>query len=99
MLVAGQAKLMPVRIADANAYTYWSTVAQGLTWAADNGARVANISYVGVASSSAVQSAAQYMKGKGGLVVVSAGNNVVIRRAHVDHFVCGYLRGLRRQRS
>ena len=37
--VAGQAKLMPVRIADANAYTYWSTVAQGLTWAADNGAR------------------------------------------------------------
>ena len=73
--VAGQAKLMPVRIADANAYTYWSTVAQGLTWAADNGARVANISYVGVASSSAVQSAAQYMKGKGGLVVVSAGNN------------------------
>ena len=73
--IAGQAALMPVRIADANAYTYWSTVAQGLTWAADNGARVANISYVGVAGSSTVQNAAQYMKSKGGLVVVSAGNN------------------------
>jgi thermitase len=73
--VAGAARIMPVRIADANAYAYWSTVAQGLTWAADNGARVANISYVGVAGSSAVQSAAQYMKSKGGLVIVCAGNN------------------------
>ncbi len=73
--VAGQARIMPVRIADANAYAYWSTVAQGLTWAADNGARVANISYVGVAASSTVQSAANYMKSKGGLVVVAAGNN------------------------
>lgn len=73
--VAGAAKIMPIRIADANAYAYWSTVAQGLTWAADHGARVANISYAGVAGSAAVQSAAQYMKNKGGLVVVCAGNN------------------------
>lgn len=73
--VAGAARIMPVRIADANAYAYWSTVAQGLTWAADNGARVANISYVGVAGSASVQSAAQYMKSKGGLVIVCAGNN------------------------
>ena len=49
--------------------------AQGLTWAADHGARVANISYVGVAASSTVKSAAQYMRNKGGVVAVSAGNN------------------------
>ena len=73
--VAGRARIMPVRIADANAYAYWSTVAQGLTYAADHGARVANISYVGVAGSASVQSAAQYMKSRGGLVVVCAGNN------------------------
>lgn len=72
---AGQALLMPVRIADANGYAYWSTVAQGLTWASDKGARVANISYGGVATSSAVQAAAQYMRSRGGLVVVAAGNN------------------------
>lgn len=72
---AGQALLMPVRIADANGYAYWSTVAQGLTWATDKGARVANISYGGVSTSSAVQSAAQYMRSRGGLVVVAAGNN------------------------
>ena len=72
--VAGQAKIMPVRISDANGYAYWSTVAQGLNWAADNGARVANISFA-AGGSSAVQSAAQYMKNKGGLVIVAAGNN------------------------
>lgn len=73
--MAGQAFLMPVRIADANAYAYWSTVAQGLTWASDMGARVANISYGGVAASATVQTAAQYMRARGGLVVVAAGNN------------------------
>lgn len=73
--VAGKANLMPVRIADANAYAYWSTVAQGLTWAADHGARVANISYNGVAGSSTVANAANYLRSKGGLVVVAAGND------------------------
>lgn len=73
--VAGAARIMPVRIADANAYAYWSTVAQGLTWAADHGARVANISYVGVSASATVRSAASYFRGKGGVVVVCAGNS------------------------
>lgn len=71
--VAGMAKIMPVRISDSTGYAYWSTIAAGLRWAADHGARVANISY-SAAGSSSVQSAASYMKGKGGLVFVSAGN-------------------------
>ncbi len=71
--VAWNARIMPVRIADANGFAYWSTIAQGVTWAADHGARVANVSYA-VGSSSTVQSAAQYMRSKGGVVVVSAGN-------------------------
>jgi len=44
-----------------------------LTWAADHGARVANISYI-VSDSSAVTSAAQYFQSKGGVVASSAGN-------------------------
>ena len=71
--VAWGAKIMPVRIAGPDGYAYWSTIAQGINWAADHGARVANISY-GVSGSSTVQSAAQYMRNKGGVVVVSAGN-------------------------
>lgn len=77
--VAGRASIMPVRVAykkttDGGCYASYSTVARGLTWAADNGARVANISYGGVTGSSAVTSAANYMKSKGGLVFVSSGN-------------------------
>ena len=76
--VAGQAKIMPMRIAYNDAsngcYAYYSTIASGLTWAADHGARIANISYSGVAGSAAIQSAANYMKSKGGLVFVAAGN-------------------------
>lgn len=73
--VAWGAEIMPIRIADANAYAYWSTVAQGIYWAADNGAQVVNISYNGVSGSSTVQSAAQYLRGKGGVVIVAAGNS------------------------
>jgi subtilisin family serine protease len=78
--VAGAARIMPIRVAfsDTNGCTaYYSTVASGLTFAADNGARVANVSYSGVAGSSTIMSAANYMKSKGGLVFVSAGNNNV----------------------
>ncbi|HEY5798577.1 MAG TPA: S8 family serine peptidase [Burkholderiaceae bacterium] len=80
--IAGQAKIMPVRVAYFDTgynscYAYYSTIATGITWAADHGARIANASFGGVASSSAIQSAAQYMKNKGGLVFVSAGNNGV----------------------
>ena len=78
--VAGQAKIMPLRVADYNSATggcsaYLSTIAAGITYAADHGARIANVSYGPLAGSSTIQSAAQYMKSKGGLVFVSAGNN------------------------
>lgn len=71
--VAGKAQIMPIKVSDDTGTGSWSAMAQGLTYAADKGVRVANISYMvgGVAS---VQSAAQYMKNKNGLVFVSAGN-------------------------
>ena len=80
--VAGQAKVMPVRIAYFDTtynscYAYYSTVANGITYAADHGARIANASYGGLAGSLTIQSAGQYLKGKGGLLFVSAGNDGV----------------------
>lgn len=71
--VAWGAKIMPVRIAAPDGYAYFSTIAQGINWAADNGAKVVNVSF-GVSGSSAVQSAAQYLRSKGGVVMVAAGN-------------------------
>jgi subtilisin family serine protease len=72
--VAGQAKIMPMKISDDTGYGSWSAMAQALTYAADRGVRVANISY-NASPSSSVRSAAQYFKDKGGLVFVAAGNN------------------------
>lgn len=73
--VAWNAKIMPIRITnDASGYAYWSDVARGLNWAADNGADVANLSYA-ASDSAAVASAAQYLRSKGGLVLVAAGND------------------------
>ena len=73
--IAGGAMILPGRIASTTGSASFSTMAKGVTWAADQGARLANISYGGARSSSTVQSAGQYLKSKGGLLVVSGGNS------------------------
>jgi subtilisin family serine protease len=74
--IAWGCRIMPVRICDANGYASLSTIASGLTWAADQGARVANISFR-ASSGSTITSAAQYFQARGGVVTVSAGNNAI----------------------
>ncbi len=66
--------IMPIRITDTNGNAALSTIASALSWAADNGARVANVSY-SVSWSSTVASGAQYFMSKGGLTTISAGND------------------------
>jgi thermitase len=73
--VAGRTQIMPVRVSNSSGFATFSAMAEGLIWAADRGARVANLSFSDAASSSSVLSAAHYMRSKGGLVFVSAGNN------------------------
>ena len=69
------ANIMPIRISNrSDGGAYWSDIARGLTWAADHGADVANISY-SVTNSSSVSSAAEYLRSKRGVVVVAAGND------------------------
>ena len=66
--------VMPVKIAGPDGSATWSTMASGLTWAADHGARVINLSFAGTGGSSTVLSAARYARSKGALVFASAGN-------------------------
>lgn len=76
--VAPRAKIMPLRIAfpyNGTCYAYSSTIASGITYAADHGVRIANVSYGPLADDPAILSASQYMKSKNGLVFVSAANN------------------------
>ena len=72
--VAWNAGIMPIRVTDLNGLGYYSTIAEGIRWAADHGARVANASFKDLAKSSTIKAAADYMRSKGGVVVVSAGN-------------------------
>ena len=69
------AKIMPVRVTNrTDGAAYFSDIAKGINWAANNGAKVANVSF-GVVNSSSVRTAAQDMRNKGGVVVSSAGNS------------------------
>jgi thermitase len=68
------AKILPVRISDrTDGAAYSSDAAEGIRWAVDQGARVANLSY-GFGGNSTVSYAASYMMSMGGVVVVAAGN-------------------------
>ncbi|MGH8766852.1 MAG: S8 family serine peptidase, partial [Burkholderiales bacterium] len=77
--VSFRSKIMPMRVTNTSGGGYYSLMASALTAAADNGARVANISFLGVSLSSTVDSAAQYMRSKGGVVVIAGGNTGSLR--------------------
>lgn len=67
-------RIMPVQVgSDTGAYL--SDLASGLTWAADHGARVANMSWAGSSSSSTLASAVSYARSKGMVVTAAAGNS------------------------
>ncbi len=72
--MAFNSRIMPIRVTDTAGYGYFSTMANGLVWAADRGARVASLSFLNVCRSASVLSAAQYMRSKGGVVTGAAGN-------------------------
>lgn len=68
--------IIPVRIAisDSNSSAYISTMATCIEYAADNGARIVNLSYGGIQYAT-IDSAAQYLRANGGLLFMSAGNS------------------------
>lgn len=67
--------IMPLVVLDATNYASYSSIASAITYAADRGARVMNISIGGSSSSSTMQSAINYAWNKGAVVIASAGNN------------------------
>lgn len=73
--VGGETSIMPLRVTDTSGAGYISMIANGIIYAADRGVRVANASFAYLPSRSSVVSAGQYMKDKGGLVFVGAGNS------------------------
>jgi len=66
--------IMPLETLNASDFTYWSDVANAITYAADHNVRVINMSLVGTGDSSTMQSAINYAWNKGVVLVASAGN-------------------------
>jgi hypothetical protein len=69
--------VMPVRVSDrSDGVANLSDILQGARWASDNGAFVANCSYGG-SNSSQANSTGVYIRGNGGLLTFSSGNDGV----------------------
>jgi len=67
--------LMNGKVLGDNGSGAWSWVASGITWAADNGAHVINMSLGGSSGSETVSVAVDYAWNKGVVLVAAAGNN------------------------
>ena len=67
--------LMPIKALNSSGSGSYSTIANAVTWAADNGADVINLSLGGSTDSSTLHSAVTYARNKGIVIVGSAGNN------------------------
>lgn len=67
-------RILPVRVLDRNAGGNASVVAQGVRWAADNGASVINLSLVMLGTSTDLEGAIAYARSRGAVVVAAAGN-------------------------
>ena len=69
--------LMPVKVLDSQGNGKTSSIAAGIVWAVDHGARVINLSLGSPAGTSALESAVGYAAQKGAVLVAAAGNSGV----------------------
>ncbi|HUP48243.1 MAG TPA: S8 family peptidase [Thermoanaerobaculia bacterium] len=78
--IAPNAKIMILRALDAFGHTRATKVAEAIFYAADNGARIINVSVESPGLTRMEQEAVDYARSQGALVVVAAGNEAVEAR-------------------
>jgi thermitase len=69
------ARIMPVKVLNSSGLGTYLNAATGIVWAADQGARVINLSFGGSAPSLLLEDAVNYAAARGILLVGAAGNN------------------------
>ncbi|MCI0566319.1 S8 family serine peptidase [bacterium] len=88
--VAPNVCLMPVKVLNKNGAGTYADIADGIYFAADNGARVINLSLGGPSASNVLRDALAYAADKGVAIVAAAGNDgggTVMYPAAYDDFV------------
>ena len=73
--VGYESTLMNVKVLGDTGYGAYSWIAEGIIWAADNGADVINLSLGGPRKSTTLESAVDYAWGQGVVIVAAAGNS------------------------
>lgn len=73
--VGYMASLMNVKVLSDQGYGYYSWIADCIVWAADNGAKVINMSLGGPSPSKTLENAINYAWNKGVVIVAAAGNS------------------------
>ncbi len=67
--------VLPVKVLGADGSGTYSGIANGITWAADKGARIINLSLGGTSSSQTLQDAVNYAWNRNAILIAAAGNN------------------------
>jgi len=87
--VAWNARILPVKVLDASGNGPTDTVAQGIVWAADNGANVINLSLGADSPSQTLRDAVKYAYEKGVFIAAAAGNtNTAVSYPAAYHPYC-----------
>ena len=73
--LAPNAQILPVRVLNSSGYGTYSDIAEGIIYAADQGAQVINLSLGGTNASTVLENAVGYAMSRGAQVVAAAGNN------------------------
>ena len=73
--VSWGAKIMPIKVLSASASGTFANAAEGIVWAANNGAHIINLSLGGSSYSKVFEDAINYAYDKGVMIIASSGNN------------------------
>jgi serine protease len=73
--IAYKAKIMPIKVLDGNGGGTVADIAEGIRFAADNGAKVINLSLGGFGDSHIISEAIEYANDKDVVIVAAAGNS------------------------
>jgi serine protease len=84
--IAYDAAIMPIKVLSDSGYGSAADIAEGIRWAADNGANVINLSLGGGAYSAVMEAATVYAKEKNVFLACAAGNG----SAPIIEFPAGY---------